>query len=106
MNQGTVVHCESAVTIGSRVRIGDLCAVYDTNFHEIEPGAGVRTAPVTIGDDVWLARGVVVLPGTAIGEGSVVAAGSVVRGEVPPWVVVAGNPAVVVRTIEARGRRR
>ena len=106
VNQGAVLHAELSVTIGSRVLIGDHTAVCDTDFHEVAPGAGVRTAPVVVGDDVWLARGVVVLPGATIGEGTVVAAGSVVRGELPPWVVAAGSPARPVREITTRGPRR
>jgi acetyltransferase-like isoleucine patch superfamily enzyme len=106
INQGAIVHAEQSVTIGRRVLLGDYSAVCDTDFHEVEPGMGVRTAPVTIGDDVWLARGVVVLPGSTIGEGTVVAAGSVVRGELPPWVVAAGSPARPVRDIATRGPRR
>jgi acetyltransferase-like isoleucine patch superfamily enzyme len=106
VNQGAVLHAELSVTIGRRVLIGDHSAVYDTDFHEVDPGTGVRSAPVVIGDDVWLARSVVVLPGSTIGEGTVVAAGSVVRGDLPPWVVAAGSPARPLRDITTRGRRR
>jgi acetyltransferase-like isoleucine patch superfamily enzyme len=106
INQGAVLHAEVLVTIGSRVLIGDYSAVCDTDFHEVDPGTGVRTAAVVIGDDVWLARSVVVLPGSTIGEGTVVATGSVVRGELPPWVVAAGIPARPVRDIITRGARR
>jgi acetyltransferase-like isoleucine patch superfamily enzyme len=106
VNQGTTIHAERSVTIGSHVRIGDLGAIYDSSFHEVDPGEGVETAAVAIGDDVWLARGVVVLPGSQIGEGAVIGAGSVVRGTIPPWVVAAGRPARVIREIRTRGRRR
>jgi acetyltransferase-like isoleucine patch superfamily enzyme len=106
VNQGAVVHAALSVTIGRRVLIGDYAVVSDTDFHEVDPGMGVRTAPVVIGDDVWLARNVIVLPGATIGEGTVVAAGSVVRGELPPWVVAAGSPARPVRDIVTRGPRR
>jgi acetyltransferase-like isoleucine patch superfamily enzyme len=106
VNQGTTIHATHSVTIGSHVRIGDQSAIYDSSFHEVDPGEGVETAAVVIGDDVWLARGVVVLPGSEIGEGSVIGAGSVVRGTIPPWVVATGSPARVVREIRTRGRRR
>jgi maltose O-acetyltransferase len=53
---------------------------------------------IVIEDDVWIGAGVVILPGRRIGTGSVVGAGSVVAHDVPPRAVVAGNPAVVVRT--------
>jgi acetyltransferase-like isoleucine patch superfamily enzyme len=106
VNQGTTVHASHYVRIGSHVRIGDVCAIYDTSFHEVDPGEGVEVAPVAIADHVWLARGVVVLPGASIGEGAVVGANSVVAGEIPPWVVAAGQPARALREIRTRGRRR
>lgn len=106
VNQGTTIHASRSVTIGSHVRIGDACAIYDTSFHEVDPGEGVETAPVAIGDDVWLARGVVVLPGATIGDGAVIGANSVVRGAIPPWTVAAGQPARVLREVRTRGRRR
>src|SRR4051794_31922349 len=81
INQGVTLHAALDIEIGQRVLVGDFTSICDTNFHEVDPGEGVRTAPIVIGDDVWLARGVIVLPGVTIGEGTVVAAGSVVRGE-------------------------
>ena len=56
----------------------------------------MREADVEIGDDVWLATRVVVLPGTRIGNGAIVAANSVVKGDVPAMAIVAGSPARVV----------
>jgi virginiamycin A acetyltransferase len=50
-----------------------------------------------VGNDVWLGYGALVLPGVTIGHGAVVAAASVVSADVPPYAVVAGNPARVVR---------
>ncbi|MFY0407336.1 acyltransferase [Solicola sp. PLA-1-18] len=106
VNQGAVIHARTQISIGSRVRIGDLVSVCDTDFHEVDPGGGIRSEPIVIGDDVWIARGAVVLPGSSIGDGAVVAAGSVVRGDVPPWTLVGGVPAKVIRPITSRGRRR
>jgi chloramphenicol O-acetyltransferase type B len=59
----------------------------------------VREQPrrVSIGHDVWLGRSVIVLPGVTIGDGAVVGAGSVVTKEVPPYAIVAGNPARLIR---------
>ena len=54
---------------------------------------------ITIGNDVWLAGGVIVLPGITIGDGSTVGAGSVVTHDVEPYTVVAGNPARVIRRL-------
>jgi virginiamycin A acetyltransferase len=50
-----------------------------------------------IGHDVWLGYGAMVLPGARIGTGAVIGAGAVVRGEVPPYSVVIGNPGTVIR---------
>lgn len=51
---------------------------------------------ITIGDDVWIGYGAVILSGVAIGRGAVVAAGAVVTSEVPPYAIVGGNPARIV----------
>ncbi|MBR0683886.1 CatB-related O-acetyltransferase [Roseomonas eburnea] len=53
--------------------------------------------PITVGHDVWLGTECLVLPGVTIGHGAVVGARAVVAGDVPPYAVVAGNPARVVR---------
>jgi putative colanic acid biosynthesis acetyltransferase WcaF len=56
----------------------------------------IRT-PITIGDDVWIAAGAFIGPGVTIGDGAVVGARAVVVRDVPPWTVVAGNPAKVIK---------
>jgi phosphonate metabolism protein (transferase hexapeptide repeat family) len=57
-----------------------------------------RAHAVTIGHDVWIGHGAIVLPGRTIGTGAVVGAGAVVTKDVPPYAIVAGNPARVVRS--------
>lgn len=59
----------------------------------------VQIAPVTILDKVWIGFGASILKGVTIGEGAVVAANAVVTKDVPPYTVVAGNPAVVVKNL-------
>jgi len=58
----------------------------------------LKTAPVKIGDNVWIGMNAVILKGVTIGENSVVAAGAVVTKSVEPNAIVAGNPAQVVKT--------
>ena len=58
------------------------------------------TGPIVIGDDVWIGMRVMIFKGVSIGNGAVVAAGSVVTKDVPPMSVVAGNPSQVVKSIE------
>jgi phosphonate metabolism protein (transferase hexapeptide repeat family) len=56
-----------------------------------------RSHHVTFGHDVWIGHGAVILPGRNIGTGAVVAAGAIVTKDVPPYTIVAGNPARIVR---------
>lgn len=103
INSGSSIHCSSRVTIGHTFRLAAFASIADSDLHEVEPGAGARVMPVTIGDDVWIGRGAVVLPGVTIGDGAVVGAGAIVTKDVAPWTVVVGNPARVVRTITPNG---
>lgn len=57
-----------------------------------------RAARVIVGNDVWIGHGVIVLPGVTIGDGAVLAAGAVVTKDVPPYTIVGGVPAKVIRT--------
>lgn len=56
-----------------------------------------RPRDVTVGSDVWLAEGAMLMPGAQVGHGAIVGAGAIVRGVVPPYAIVAGNPATVLR---------
>lgn len=94
-----------------RIEVGDLCIlgsanVFDSDFHSlrrdraVNPRAPVRRAPVLLARNVWLGGQCAVLPGVSIGEDSVVAFRAVVTRDVPPGVVVAGNPARIVRELD------
>ena len=98
INYGTAVTAAESIAIGSNVSIGPYCIIADTDL-AARPGSPDR-GEIWIDDDVWLATRVVVLPGSRIGRGSVVTAGTVVSGEIPPGVVVGGAPARIIRRLE------
>jgi len=79
-----------------------------TPTHPVEPGPRrdkwESAQPITIGDNVWLGGGAIVLPGVTIGDNTVVGAGAVVTRDLPAGVVAYGNPARVVREIGERDR--
>jgi acetyltransferase-like isoleucine patch superfamily enzyme len=100
LNQGVVIAAKESIEIGDDTLIGDFSAIYDSNWHQLDPAHPDKPRPVTIGKNVWLGNGVLVLPGSSIGDHTVVAARSVVKGSLPPRVLAAGNPAVVVRQLE------
>jgi acetyltransferase-like isoleucine patch superfamily enzyme len=102
---GPILQADTRIEIGRDCIIGQ-AHILDTEMHSLaldrrtNPDAPVRTRPVVLEPNVWVARGAAILPGVRIGEGSVVGYGSVVASDVPPRVLVAGNPARVIRSLE------
>lgn len=104
---GTAITARSrTIRIGKGTMIGPNCVITDSDFHAQWPPETRLTTPacerdrdVTIGDDVWLGMRCIVLKGVTIGDGAIVAAGSVVTRDVPPATIVAGTPARVVRQL-------
>lgn len=117
LGSGSRVWCRENVSIGDHVLISHLVDIHDTNSHSLdwklrraesmelfETGRSVSppdlmNQPIVIGDDVWIGFKSTILKGVAIGQGAVVAACSVVTKDVPPYTLVAGNPARVVREL-------
>ena len=98
-NVGLTIMCAKEVTIGNGVRIGRNVSIRDWNGpHVIINDNYVNHAPVHIDDHVWLCSGCTIMPGVTIGEGSVVAANSTVTKSVPPYSLVAGSPAKVIKS--------
>ncbi|MEV4945779.1 acyltransferase [Streptomyces sp. NPDC053755] len=102
LGRGSHVIADTTVTIGSETYCGPYVYITSTNHSYDDPHVPIgrqwpRSAPVEIGPGCWLGTGAVILPGARIGRNVVVAAGAVVRGEVPDHSVVAGAPARVVR---------
>jgi acetyltransferase-like isoleucine patch superfamily enzyme len=100
INYGSLISARKRVRIGAAVMVGNYSIIGDTDV----PGIGEpRLAPagepreIEIGDGAWVAARVTVLPGTRIGAGAVIAAGSVVAGEIPAGAVAGGIPARVLK---------
>jgi acetyltransferase-like isoleucine patch superfamily enzyme len=100
---GAGIQAASAVTIGNDCILGS-CTIVDTDHHSVDverrrPGAPVASSPVVVEDNVWIAGMATVLKGVRVGRDSVVGFGAIVSSDVPAGVVVAGNPARVVRNL-------
>jgi acetyltransferase-like isoleucine patch superfamily enzyme len=100
---GVIIVSPGGVRIGARTLIGYRSQIFSTN-HVIPDaggrihGSGHTTAAVNIGKDVWIGASCQIMPGVTIGDGAVVAAGSVVTKDVPPLGIVAGVPAKLMRS--------
>ena len=99
INQGARIVATTFVTIGRGTHIGDEAIIIDNDFHGID-GRPPKKGPIEIGSNVWIASRAIILRNIKIGDHSVVSANSVVTKDVPPYCVVAGNPAVVVKRID------
>ncbi len=103
------VHCYfngiAGLTIGSRVTIAHGCMIFTDSGPNTSPilqkTFPIVAKPVSIGDDVWIGAGAMILPGVTIGNRSVIGAGSVVKDDVPEGTVVAGAPAKEISKIPA-----
>jgi acetyltransferase-like isoleucine patch superfamily enzyme len=100
---GTKILVADAITIGAGCTFSWDVQLLDNDFHALTVG-GVQqpsTAPIVIGDRVWVGTRAIVLKGVTIGDGAVVAAGAVVTKDVPANAVVAGIPAKVVGSADS-----
>jgi acetyltransferase-like isoleucine patch superfamily enzyme len=114
---GALVMAEERISIGRYCIISWCVGIADSDFHPIDPALRridamalspfsesrerppIGTKPVVICDNVWIGMNAVILKGVTIGENSVVAAGAVVSRDVPPNVMVAGNPAQIIKKL-------
>jgi len=90
------------ITIGNNVFIApNVCLITEEHAMDVEQRlAGLEyTRPVTIGDNVWICAGAIVLPGVTIGANSVIGAGSIVTKDIPENSLAVGNPCKVIRTL-------
>ncbi len=105
---GVSIAAHTMVEIGERSIIGSGAALWDTDFHpldpemrRIHPTVGAKSAPIRIGCDVFIGARAMILKGVTIGNGALVGAGAVVTSDVLSGAVVAGNPARTIRNAES-----
>ena len=97
----THIFCGGGVSIGAGTRISSNCAISSVthSIPHLDPSEKILI-PVSIGKSVWIGMGAIILPGVAIGDFAVVAAGAVVSKNVESCTVVAGVPARVIRQFD------
>jgi acetyltransferase-like isoleucine patch superfamily enzyme len=115
---GALLMAEESIEIGEYCLISWNVGIADSDFHPIDPAQRrqdalalspylpnrperpkIKTAPVKIGNNVWIGMGAVILKGVSIGDNAVIAAGAIVTRSVPANTIVAGNPAAVVKEL-------
>lgn len=103
LNNGVSITSYSAVEIGANALLGDNVRIYDHDHifgpNVIATNEGLVSAPVKIGENVWIGSGSTVLRGVTIGDNCVIAAGTIVRGNIPPNSLVRSSCELVVTTI-------
>ncbi|WP_196809419.1 acyltransferase [Gillisia sp. JM1] len=108
ISNSTIV-CWDKIEIGNFVFIGGNCKIWDTDFHSLHPHERrhngdryVYTAPIKIGDYVFIGGGSIILKGVSIGNNSIVAAGSVVTKLIPENEIWGGNPARFIKKLKMK----
>jgi len=106
---GTVICAARSVEIGERVLIGADVMIFDTDFHNPEPGKRHAepdwqriSEPVSVGSDVFIGTRSIIMKGLSIGDGSIIGAGSIVTSDIPPGVIAAGSPARILGRVPGR----
>lgn len=108
-NHNLIITDGAKVTFGNNVFVAPNCC-FTTAEHSIDPQlrkAGIEVAkPITIGNNVWIGAGAVILAGVEIGDNAVIGAGSVVKKSIPANVVAVGVPCKVLREITEEDKTR
>lgn len=102
INYGVSIGCTESIRIGARCRLGPYVMIVDSAFHELlDRSKRPPSQPIVIEDDVWIGAKASIMPGVRIGRGAVVGTAAVVTKDIPPFSVVAGVPAKLVKTLDA-----
>lgn len=96
-NSNVMIRCTNSINIGNNVAISHDVTIMDSDAHSIGYEGYQMTKPVIIGNNVWIGSRAIILKGVNIGDGAIVAAGSVVTKDVPPNSTVAGVPARIIK---------
>lgn len=98
LNQNVSITCMDEISIGSNCVIANNVVMVDHD-HDMKNGGFVK-APIHIGEKVWIGANAVILKGVTIGDGAIVAAGSIVTKDIPAHTLVGGCPAKLIKTLE------
>jgi maltose O-acetyltransferase len=102
INYGSLISACNHIEIGHHCLLGHYLTLIDSNEYGVEQcDVPTPSAPIMIGDRVWIGSRVIILAGVSIGHGAAVGAGSVVTKSIPPSCLAAGNPARVLRELPA-----
>ena len=97
INLNSNICCFDKITIGDGTVIAEDVIIRDSDDHDILYDGYEKTKPITIGNHVWIGLRATILKGVTIGDGAIIAAGSVVTKDVPPKTMVGGVPAKVIK---------
>jgi acetyltransferase-like isoleucine patch superfamily enzyme len=102
INYGSLISAHKNIKIGDHCLLGHYLTLLDNNEHGVEQSdVPTLSAPITIGNRVWIGSCVIILAGVSIGNHAAVGAGSVVTKNIPPNCLAVGNPARVLRELPA-----
>ena len=120
IGSGTIIGALTSIEIGSHAMISTEVHIYDNNNHPTDPRTRTKmceqgfhgdawqwyhseSAPIVIGNNVWIGERSTILKGVSIGDGAIIAAASVVTHDVPAYSIAAGNPAHIVKKLPHPG---
>jgi len=118
IGEGTRIWSGNKITIGNNVLISHNVNIMDTNSHELnhqeraigflqiiteghpKKAVNINTAPIVISDNAWINFNCTILKGVTIGKGAIIAAGTLITKDVPPFALVGGNPARIIKYVD------